>query len=75
MRIEAALLLPGQSCALHAVFTQVSDRDLHVRERVGVPVARRADLLEVICGVEDKQRQRMNLRKKTNQNFACSPEC
>lgn len=54
VRIEATLLLPRQTCTLHTVFSQVSDRNLHIRERVGVPMARRADLLEVICGVKEE---------------------
>lgn len=56
LRIEATLLLPRQTCTLHTIFSQTSDRNLHIRERVGVPMARRADLLEVICGVKDIQR-------------------
>lgn len=56
VRIKTTLLLPRQTCTLHTVLSQVSDRNLHIRERVGVPMARRADLLEVICGVKDTQR-------------------
>lgn len=53
LRVDVTLLLPRHTCALHTIFSQVSDRNLNIGERVGVPMARWADFLEVICGVED----------------------
>lgn len=63
LRVEVTLLLPWHARALHVVFSQVSDRNLHVGKRVGVPMARWADFLEVICGVDDTQKVNNKLWK------------
>lgn len=61
LRVRGALLLPGHSCALKNVVLQLSERDLHIRAGVGVSVASRADLLEVVCRERNAQRRTIKL--------------
>lgn len=54
------LLLPRPSSALHIILSQVPDRNLHIAVRVGIPVTRRADLLEMICRIGNTQKPVMS---------------
>lgn len=71
LRVDVTLLLPRHTCALRTIFSQVSDRNLNIGERVGVPMARWADFLEVICGVEDTRGKQWTIEN----TFAYSPKC
>lgn len=60
LRVDETLLLPWPSGALHIILSQVPDGILHIAARVGVPVSRWADLLEMICTIGNTQKPGMS---------------
>lgn len=74
LRIGGALFLPKPSCVLQITMFQLSERNLHIRARVGISMTSWTDLLEMVCIVGNTQQQTINHRNIISVSCFWSPK-